>query len=195
MHTFREKFANNVYSQNGEDGIIEEILRRIERLSWIRVAVEFGAADGYWCSNTRALEKRKDPWTLFQFDINASDSPVTRMKITPENVNLLPECSLISMDTDGQDYAIWNAYEGEPAVVIIEIDSSLEPTQNRFNNDGGANYSVMVQLGLSKGYMLICHTGNLIFVHRAFVNSFPELDNLDPIKNWEEFFNKSWLNQ
>ena len=42
-------FAKNIYSQNGEDGIIEELLKRLNiQGGW---ACEFGAWDGIFLSN------------------------------------------------------------------------------------------------------------------------------------------------
>ncbi|MGA2435368.1 MAG: hypothetical protein ABSG25_08785, partial [Bryobacteraceae bacterium] len=51
-------FKNNIYSQNGEDGIIEEILNIIpDKNKW---CCEFGAWDGIFLSNTHNLIKNKD---------------------------------------------------------------------------------------------------------------------------------------
>ena len=49
-----EKFENKIHSQNGEDGVIGEILKRIGIVS--KYAVEFGVEDGKEC-NTRLLKK------------------------------------------------------------------------------------------------------------------------------------------
>ena len=54
-------FARSVYSQNGEDGILEEILLRIETLVALdKWCVEFGALDGIRFSNTYNLIKHKN---------------------------------------------------------------------------------------------------------------------------------------
>ena len=50
----------NIYSQNGEDGIISEILKRLnldQKELWY---VEFGAWDGIHLSNTFALVQRNN---------------------------------------------------------------------------------------------------------------------------------------
>ena len=63
-------FLRNVYSQNGEDGIIEEILGRLssafETDHW---CVEFGALDGISDSNTYNLIKNANyKAVLIEFD-------------------------------------------------------------------------------------------------------------------------------
>ena len=50
--------ATNVHSQNGEDGVIAEILDRLPELD--RWCVEFGAWDGVHLSNTRHLIESRD---------------------------------------------------------------------------------------------------------------------------------------
>ena len=53
-----------IYSQNGEDGIIEEILNRlVDNLD--KTCCEFGAWDGMYLSNVYNLIKNKDYKALF----------------------------------------------------------------------------------------------------------------------------------
>jgi fibrillarin-like rRNA methylase len=51
------QYRNNLYSQNGEDGIIRELINRlqIKEPNWV---CEFGAWDGKHLSNTFALVER-----------------------------------------------------------------------------------------------------------------------------------------
>ena len=53
------KYSSNVYSQNGEDGVIKEIIKRLsldkKDKNW---CVEFGAWDGIYLSNTFNLVKQ-----------------------------------------------------------------------------------------------------------------------------------------
>jgi len=54
-----EKFKKNIYSQDGEDGILEEIFNRFKSEDLDKTCVEFGAADGLYISNTYNLIKNK----------------------------------------------------------------------------------------------------------------------------------------
>lgn len=182
MLDFVLKYGYNTYSQNGEDGIIEECIKRIN--PDLKVAVEFGGVDGVFCSNTASLG-----WKRFLYDIEPSDFSVEKKEITPENVNQLPECEVLSIDIDGNDYEVWKAYEGKPAIVIIEINSSLIPEDDHFSIGKGSSFSTMLKLGIEKGYFLLCHTGNMIFVLNEYKDLFPEVKGVDPF----ELFNKSWL--
>ena len=52
-----QKYKRNIYSQNGEDGIILEILKRLKLNSKNKWCCEFGAWDGIHGSNTFNLVK------------------------------------------------------------------------------------------------------------------------------------------
>lgn len=187
MLTFPNKYGNNVYSQFGEDGILKECISRIGLIGG--VSVEFGAPTKQYCSNTYSLP---DNWVKHYFDINPSEPDVIKKEITPENINELPDCTILSMDTDGADFFLWMVYEKKPDIVIIEINSSLPPMTESYSLEKGASYISMLKLGISKGYFLLCHTGNMIFVLDKYRGLFPEIVG-DGVENYELYFNKSWL--
>jgi hypothetical protein len=60
--------------------------------------------------------------------------------------------------------------------------------------DQGASYKTMVELGIEKGYFLLAHTGNLVFVDKQYRKLFPEIQG-DGLKNADLYFNRSWLKQ
>src|SRR5688572_15638091 len=99
MVSFSNKYGKNVHSQNGEDGIIAEVLKRINLKKGI--AVEFGGADGVWCSNTAHL--RDQGWEVYMYDRVATKHVEAKM-ITEDNVNDLPDADVLSIDIDGNDY-------------------------------------------------------------------------------------------
>lgn len=175
-----KKFGYNIHSQNNEDGLIEECLKRIKPT--LKTSVEFGGADGYFCSNTALL--RAIGWEVHMYDLKEVPGLVTERKITPENVNELPECSVLSIDVDGTDYEIWKAYKGEPDIVIIEINSSLPPFEEYISTDKGSSFGSMNALANEKGYFLLCHTGNNVYLLNKYLPLFLDRD----IK-----FDTSWL--
>lgn len=189
MLTFAQKYKGGDYSQNGEAGLIDECIKRIGLIGG--VAVEFGAPTKTYCSNIYHLSKT-DTWACHWFDNDPKEKGITKLFVTSENVNTLPRCTVISMDTDGSDYDLWKAYKGKPDVVVIEINSSIRPLEQHSSRERGASYITMVQLGISKGYFLLCHTGNLIFVLNRYKKLFPEID-ADPIEDFFLYFNSSWL--
>jgi hypothetical protein len=138
-----------LFSQNGEDGIIAEIFRRIGTTK--KYFVEFGAADG--AQNNTALLVRQG-WSGLWMD---ADSPaVQRAKaayraeiagakltvletfITAENIEDLfrqgqvpEEFDLLSIDIDRNDYHVWEKITHyRPRVVVIEYNGALPPTMD-----------------------------------------------------------------
>lgn len=185
---FVKRFASNTHSQNGEDGIIAEVLKRAKMNKG--TAVEFGGADGFFCSNTALL--RENGWKVFMYDLRACPPYVEEKVITKENINELPACNVLSIDVDGEDLELWQAYKGKPDIVIIEINSSLPPMTRHYSKERGSAYVNMVTLGIEKGYFLLCHTGNLIFLLDKYRPLFPEIIG-DGLKNHEQYFNTNWL--
>jgi hypothetical protein len=138
-HEFR------VFSQNGEDGIIQFLVSRvaIENNSF----VEFGVGD-YSEANTRFLALN-DRWSGLVLEGNARD--IARLKRDPafwrydvsavmafvnkENINdllaangMTGEIGLLSIDVDGNDYWIFDAISVvRPAIVIVEYNHRFGP--------------------------------------------------------------------
>ncbi len=189
MLTFAKKYGFNVHSQNNEDGIIEECISRI--MPTIHTAVEIGAPTWEFCSNTAYLADKG--WDITMYDISPNDPRVISKEITPENINQIGIPTVLSIDIDNNDYHVWKAYESHPDIVIIEINSSIKPGIEMIPGDMGASYSSMVRLGLDKGYNLIAHTGNLIWVLNKHISRFPEFAGFHPLKDHHLFFNTSFL--
>lgn len=133
-HEFR------VFSQWGEDGIIQFLLRQINIEK--KVFVEFGVED-YLEANTRFLLVNNN-WTGLVIDSNRDnierlrkslvcwgyDLRVVHSFITRNNVNqileengITGEIGLLSIDIDGNDYWVWRAVEViNPVIVIAEYN-------------------------------------------------------------------------
>jgi hypothetical protein len=207
MLDFVEKYARNVsFSQNGEEGILIECLKRMSIVTGY--AVEVGANDGLYCSNTALLLSAGWLGRMIEADyalylecrqnwqrLNPRVNCVC-CEVNAQNVNaFVPEgCDVFSTDTDGEDYRIFQGLKTRPKIVIVEIDSSIPPHHRAFNVDGAAGYAEMVILGEAKGYFLLCHTGNLIFVHENYRDLFPEI-TADPLMESIAYFNRAWLRE
>lgn len=188
MLTFASRYGGNITSQNGENSIIAEIIDRISLIPGL--AIEFGAPTKQYCSNIYPLPL---PWRKVYYDIDPQEEGIIKAEITPENVNeWIAPCKILSIDIDGNDYRVWQAYRHQPDIVIIEINSSLPPDRDYFNIVSGASYKIMAELGISKGYFVVCHCGNIIFVLDKYRELFPDIEG-DGLRNWEMYFNKSWL--
>ena len=173
-------FEAKRHSQNGEDGVIAEIFRRIG--PGARTFVEFGVGDGREC-NTRALAL--DGWSGVWLEGDAEPAAraragcpgnvtVSQAFLTAENVGGALESAgvsrnvdLMSIDVDGNDYHLWRALEGfAPRVVVIEYNASVEPgrswvmpydPQYRWDltNRFGASLEALCELATSRGYQLV----------------------------------------
>src|SRR5882724_12407449 len=182
------RFEQKVYSENGEDGMLWAIFRKIGTTN--RFCVEFGAADGYAC-NTGYLTGEHG-WDFLRMDACEGAPPdVKKEFVTAENINDLfrkydvpQEFDLLSIDIDYNDYWVWKAITGyRPRVVVIEYNASVAPAESRAveydpdaHGDGtnyfGASLLAMSNLGREKGYALVgCNsTGvNAFFVREDLV--------------------------
>lgn len=183
------KYARNVTSQFGEDGIIEEIFRRIGETD--RTCVEFGAWDGQHLSNTWQLWHDKG-WgaVLIEGDRARYDalreSLATFPKVRAVHAfvsaggddslgRILARCGfegkfdLLSIDIDGDDYHVWDAFDAPRArVVVIEFNPTIPPHLDLVQRPGayfGASAGALVALARRKGYLLAaCTSANCIFV-------------------------------
>jgi hypothetical protein len=174
-----------VYSQHDEDGIIQEIFRRIGVSN--RTFVEFGVETGVECNTVKLLiEGWRGLWIEANAQsakaINSSFAEFTKDRrltllqsfVTAENINTLignagleGDIDLLSIDIDFNDYWVWKAIATvSPRVVIIEYNAGLRPPlsltvpyQPNRAGDGtnffGASLEALVRLGQTKGYRLV----------------------------------------
>ncbi len=176
-------YERRVYSQNGEDGILQEIFRRIG--TTCRYFVEIGVEDGRECNCARlALEEgwsglfveadarhfaglveryraRREVRCFYAMATSASIEPLLRSQAVP------PDLDLLSIDIDGNDYWVWAAIENwRPRVVVIEYNAAHAPPRRWVMRedpdhrwDGttyyGASLASLTALGRKKGYTLV----------------------------------------
>ncbi len=136
-----------IYSQNDEDGIIQEIFCRIG--AGDRRFVEFGVQTGVECNTAKLLV---EGWRGLWIEADARSANQIRgglaadflergklqlmeEMVTAENINTLLDqagfvgsIDLLSIDIDFNDYWVWKAIEAaKPRVVVIEYNASLRP--------------------------------------------------------------------
>jgi len=195
-----------VFSQFGDDGIIQYLAHNLDLK--IQTFIEFGVED-YFESNTRFL-LQKDNWSGFVMD--GSSENMARLKqaslywkhdlnaqaafVTRENINQLISAGIadwdgvdiLSIDIDGNDYWVWKEIEINPAIVIMEYNSSFgieraitvpyDPAFNRTkahssNLYWGSSLKALYLLALKKGYEFIgCASAghNAYFVRKDKIN-------------------------
>ncbi len=131
----------SVFSQWGEDGIIDWIISKIPSIP--RTFVEFGVED-YMESNTRLLLQLRN-WRGLVMD--SSDKNIEKIRsdslswrfsltscsafVTCDNINhllhennFIGDIGLLSIDIDGNDYWIWNSIDCiNPAIVVAEFNA------------------------------------------------------------------------
>ena len=140
------RFEYQVLSQNGEDGIIYEIFKRVETHS--KYFVEFGVGNG--TENNTAyllLQNWRGAWiegstehcntmkTAYNDIIKNDVLQVKESFITKDNICKLFEAmkvpsdlDFLSIDIDGNDYWVWEELtKYKPRVVAIEYNASLGP--------------------------------------------------------------------
>lgn len=199
-------FRRNVYSQGGEDGIIEKILSLL--LSTDRWCVEFGAWDGEHLSNTRNLierygykavliegDKGKFRELAGKYHGYAAVIPLNRFVGFEKEDNLdsiisatpIPQdFDFLSIDIDGNDYYIWKTMMiYQPKVLCIEYNPTI-PNGVEFvqipdhSINQGSSLDALVRLGKEKRYELVSVTEhNAFFVLAEYYPLF-EIENNTP---------------
>lgn len=200
-----DQYARKVFSQFGEDGIIERVFEIIDaKNKW---CVEFGAWDGVYLSNTCNLI-RNHGWSAVQIEGNPRKfleleknfkglryvKPLQRIigftegKDTIDHAlskTRIPEdFDLISIDIDGNDYHIWRSMTAfKPRAVVIEFNPAI-PNDVEFIQDRdmaihqGASLAALIELGKRKDYELVATTNcNAVFVRQELFRKFGISDN------------------
>jgi hypothetical protein len=205
-------YEYRVFSQNGEDGVIAELLRRVGvRGRWF---VEFGIQNGRegncvfladvigWSG--LFMEAQENDYRELQRKYAGNPAVQTRQALVgPENIEQLlasadvpVEPDILSIDIDGNDYWIWQAITNySPRIVIIEYNSHwphdarwvqpYDPTRGwQGTSNFGASLGALHSLGEQKGYRLVHSdlTGSNAFFVRADIEAVLPAPDVIPLR-------------
>lgn len=189
-------FAWNRYSQYGEDGIIDQICKDLY-LTGSYSCAEFGAADGFFCSNTAALWEsgwealliEPNAESVEQLEMNTASYPNVTVKC--QYVHDVDECipepvTILSMDVDGNEWYLLEKMEVPHRILIVEYNSTVPPEYEMVgprDTMTGSSALSLVKLAEKKNYRLIAVTDtNLFFCRDEDFDCFEDYDtDLDSI--------------
>ena len=216
-----QKYKKSIYSENGEDGIILEILKRLKLSTKNRWCCEFGAWDGIHGSNTFNLvknlnynavyiegEKNKYKYLLdtskrfkkiipinkfVEHKKNSSNSLDKILKKT----QISKDFDILSIDIDSFDLEVWKSLKKyRPKIVIIEINSGLLPGIKQVHGKGkfGNSFTSTTEYAQKNKYQLVCHTGNCIFIDKKYSKKLRIHKKFLNNKNVDLLFDRSRFN-
>lgn len=200
-------YASDVFSQNGEDGVLAELFRRIgTTTSW---CCELGAWDGVHLSNTRALILEGWSAVLIEADPGRYTDLVATYRgrddviclnatvSAPEPLSVLvgaaPRLDLLSVDVDGLDFEIVTTLDiAAPRVLCVEVNAGHDPMRSDLlpretaAGNVGQPLRAFVHALAPQGYRLVAYTGNAIFVHEDSTG----IDGVTPEAAYAEFVDR-----
>ena len=194
----------SVFSQNGEDGVLFELRRRMVDIphSFVEFGIGRGSqgncvllADVFGWSGL-FVEYDRDSYGQLRTKYGGSRAVRTACeRVTPQNVESVfgqaqvpTEFGILSIDIDGNDYWVWEALEDyRPAIVVIEYNSMLpldealaqpyDSADAELTSFSGASLGALEGLAKAKGYELV-HTDlagvNAFFVLAELAGAFPQ---------------------
>ena len=202
--------ARNVFSQNGEDGIITAIFSLIGCTN--RVCCEFGAWDGVHFANTRSLllngwrgvliESEPSRFESLQATYRANQQVACIQAFVDDGRNTVgsilrsagvrEDLDFLSIDIDGEDYYAFGSLDVRPRVICVEVnaghkpfDGTLLPRSTAARNIGQP-LQCFVDAGLRLGYRLLCYSANAFFL-RNDIGHFAEIPTLSAEAAYQQF--------
>jgi len=117
-----------------------------------------------------------DSWTedREQSDMeNSIDDVLEKSKFNVTSDNF----SLMSIDIDSYDYYVFKSIKKYfPKVLIFEVSSGYAFDEYFLSESKGCSIKTAYELGIEKGYKMICHCGNVIFVRNDLTHKLPDYD-------------------
>jgi hypothetical protein len=191
------KFKKNVFSEYGEDGIIEEVFNRLKKskVDLDKKCCEFGAWNGIRASNTynliinqnyEAILIEGDKKKFKELCNNITNEKIIKInkfvefsgKNKLDNIlkknNFFKNFDFLSIDVDGNDYHIFKGLEHyKPKLICIEFNPSI-PNEVNFTQEKnvtinqGCSALALIELAKKKLYSPIAATDtNLFFIKNS----------------------------
>jgi hypothetical protein len=134
-----QEFERSVYSQNGEDGILEALIQRIYETPYNKTYLEIGTESGIQCNTRYFREKYNWSGTLIDADYEDATINLHKFYVNRENIreildslNVSKKLELISIDIDSIDFYVLNemlkAYSSD--ILVCEYNVGLGPTED-----------------------------------------------------------------
>lgn len=183
--------------------------------------IEFGAWDGIHLSNTFYFVKKYNANAIFiekdrkkfldlaktskKFPkiiaVNCGVSSNIKSKFSLDNIlkkhyKFKSDIDILSIDIDSFDLAIWKSLKKfSPKIVVIEINSEMGQYKKIIhspkNRRDGNSFASTVAVAQKKGYVLVSHIGNCIFVRKDLIKFLKF--NKKFITNPRLLYNDFWL--
>ncbi len=217
-----QKYKKNFYSQNGEDGVILEILKRLKLKSKNKWCCEFGAWDGIHGSNTfnliknqnykavyiegnykryqDLLDTKKKYKRIIPFNkyVSYKSSSVDSLDKILKKTKINKDFDILSIDIDSFDLAVWKSLKKfRPKIVVIEINSGIPPGIKQMHGRGkiGNSFTSTVEFAKKNKYQLVCHTGNCIFIDKKYSKKLKIPKKFINNRNVDLLFDTTWFNK
>lgn len=184
------KYKKNNTSQDGEDGIIEEIFKRLDITGG--TIIDVGAHDGKHFSNTFSLLQRG--FSVFSIEKNTPRVDLLN-QLKKEYPNLTPiqaqvsmntessmhinkiiteygipeQVEMLSIDIDSIDYWVFKDIDIKPKLVVVEIEGKYYPLDMKIHNPRGNRETnpPKNQTGFYPMYEIAKHRGYHFIAHTS----------------------------
>lgn len=220
MTNYYKEFAKNIYSQCGDDGVIEKMFQDLKIVSG--TVLEVGANDPVRGSNIYNLWKdgwfnailvEKDDFYLPKLraiDKKFNNVELVELELSQENTlddilknshfNTDPDgLAMVVIDVDSIDYHVFESIKDHsPKIVVVESNISYGKEKEITGPDGCSQLSLR-KLGESKGYTHVFSNGNSFFVRNDLIHNIENhdfsYDNLyvdfNDVEGWYQTLDKN----
>ncbi len=196
-------YGHNIHSQFGEDGIIQKIFEVIGTKS--KVAIEFGAWDGFHLSNVATLFSKDPSWKAILIEGDAerfkelihktagfnvvpiqawvSIGPDDSLEAILKKHQISDHIDILSIDIDGNDYHIIKSLKKlRPRLIICEYNPTIPVHFDVYapyskDNNFGQSVGALNRIAAQKGYKLVALTlTNAFYVRESDFDKFKDFE-------------------